>query len=400
MGGIGPGVEGQKPSGRQVIDGVQPKHANQDARLDVVACEGGGSKLVLSGRWILAALGNKDGQLAMGLATPAKVADTVWDCTAVEALDSAGAMLLWRAWGRRLPQYLDARPEHLHVFERIAAADRQEKPPPDLSPPFQRLAHLGEMGIAFGRQLADFVALTGQAALDCVHLLRHPGDFPMREVSANLYKSGVRAMPVTALVGFLIGVVLSYLSSLQLRQFGADVFIVDLLGMGIIRELGPVLVAVLVAGRSGSAMTAQLGVMRVTEEMDALATMGVSRSLRLLFPKMLALAVVMPLLVLWASAMALIGGMVSAQIELDVSYSFFIDQLPKAVPVANLGIGLAKGLVFGIFVALVACHFGLRVRPNTESLSANTTASVVVSITVVIIVDALFAILTRNIGIP
>ena len=148
---------------------------------------------------------------------------------------------------------------------------------------------------------------------------------PRREISANLYKSGVRAMPVTALVGFLIGVVLSYLSALQLRQFGADVFIVNILGIGIIRELGPVLVAVLVAGRSGSAMTAQLGVMRVTEEIDALATMGVPRSLRLILPKVVALAVAMPLLVLWISAIALVGGMVAAQIQLDIGYGFFFE---------------------------------------------------------------------------
>lgn len=382
-----------------MTDGARPTSTGQEAQLDVVAGEGGGT-VVLSGHWILATIADQASVLSPRLTTLAKVADTAWDCTAVEALDSAGATMLWRAWGRRLPAHLEARPEHLHVLERIAAADKQEQPRSAPRVPFQGLAKLGQVGIGFWRQLGDFTVMVGQLALDLVHLLRHPGDFPRREVSANLYKSGVRAMPVTALVGFLIGVVLSYLSSLQLRQFGADVFIVDLLGMGLIRELGPVLVAVLVAGRSGSAMTAQLGVMRVTEEMDALATMGVSRSLRLLFPKVAALAVAMPLLVLWATTIALIGGMVAAQIELDVSYRFFIDQLPKAVPVANLGIGLAKGLVFGIFVALVACHFGLRVRPNTESLSANTTASVVTAITVVILIDAVFAILTRNIGLP
>jgi phospholipid/cholesterol/gamma-HCH transport system permease protein len=383
-----------------VIGGARPAGTNRDLFVEVVAREGGGNKAVLSGRWVLVTIGGQARELASRLSALSAAPGTAWDSTAVEALDSAGAMLLWRAWGRQLPPLLEARPEHLHVFERIASADRQEKPVPEGRLPFQSVADVGEIGIGFGRQFVDFVVMTGEMALDFVHLLRHPGDFPSREISANLYKSGVRAMPVTALVGFLIGVVLSYLSSLQLRQLGADVFIVDLLGMGIIRELGPVLVAVLVAGRSGSAMTAQLGVMRVTEEMDALETMGVSRSLRLLFPKVAALAMAMPLLVLWATAAALIGGMVAAQIELDVSYGFFIRELPKAVPAANLGIGLIKGLVFGIFVALVACHFGLRVLPNTESLSANTTASVVTSITVVILIDALFAIITRNIGIP
>jgi ABC-type multidrug transport system fused ATPase/permease subunit len=127
-------------------------------------------------------------------------------------------------------------------------------------------------------------------------------------------------LPITALVGFLIGVVLSYLSALQLKTFGADVFIINILGIGIVRELGPVLVAVLVAGRSGSAMTAQLGVMRVTEEIDALAAMGVSRSLRLVLPKVVALVAAMPLLVLWTSAAALFGGMVAASFQLDMSY--------------------------------------------------------------------------------
>jgi len=161
-----------------------------------------------------------------------------------------------------------------------------------------------------------------------------------------------------------------------------------------------VLIAVLVAGRSGSAMTAQLGVMRVTEEIDALAAMGVSRTVRLVLPKVVALGIAMPLLVLWISAVALLGGMVSAQVQLDLPYGFFVEQLPRVVPVANLWIGLAKGFIFGLIVALIASHFGLRVRPNTESLSANTTSSVVTSITAVILADAIFAIATRSIGMP
>ena len=160
------------------------------------------------------------------------------------------------------------------------------------------------------------------------------------------------------------------------------------------------LVSVLVAGRSGSAMTAQLGVMRVTEEIDALTTMSVSRYVRLVLPKVVALTLAMPLLTLWGSSVAIFGGMVSAYVQLDMSFDYFLNALPRAVPVANLVIGLVKGAVFGLLIALVACHFGLRVKPNTESLSANTTASVVTSITVVILVDAIFAIVTRTIGLP
>ncbi len=353
----------------------------------------------LAGRWTLATTSEDAARLMVELNRAAEPASS-WDCLAVEALDSAGAILLWRAWGRVLPELLLIRPEHRRVFERIDIADHVPRAAVVPVSPLQGAIMVGGAVIGIGRHVVDFVALIGQFGLNLAHVVRFPADLPRREISANLYKSGVRAMPVTALVGFLIGVVLSYLSALQLKQFGADIFIVNIIGLGLVRELGPVLVAVLVAGRSGSAMTAQLGVMRVTEEIDALSTMGVPRGLRLIFPKVVALTIAMPLLVLWSTAIALIGGMVSAQLQLDISYGFFFQTLPQVVPEANLWIGLAKGTVFGMFVALVACHFGLRVRPNTESLSSNTTAAVVTAITLVIIIDAIFAVATRSIGLP
>ncbi|HEX8987923.1 MAG TPA: ABC transporter permease [Rhodocyclaceae bacterium] len=359
----------------------------------------GGTSVVLRGRWTLAAIADRGGDLVARIAEQA-AADAGWDAIGVEALDSAGAMLLWRGWGRRLPGVLLLRPEHQRIFERIAEVDRRGRPARERRPPLAWLMRIGGLGLALRAHVVDFVALLGRLALDLLYLLRSPRELPRREISANIYKGGVRAMPVTALVGFLIGIVLSYLSSLQLRLVGADIFIVNILGIGIVRELGPVLVAVLVAGRSGSAMTAQLGVMRVTEEIDALATMGVSRSLRLVFPKVSALSIAMPLLVLWTTAIALVGGMVAANIQLDMGFGYFLQALPRAVPVANLWIGLTKGVVFGLCVALVACHFGLRVEPNTDSLSLNTTASVVTAITCVILLDAIFAITTRNMGLP
>ncbi|MGE5467992.1 MAG: MlaE family ABC transporter permease [Ignavibacteria bacterium] len=359
----------------------------------------GGRNVALNGRWTLAATAGRANALARALAEHSAMASTAWNALDIEALDSAGAVLLWRGWGRRLPETLLLRPEHQRMFERVAAVDRRERPTVQRQP-LAWLAAIGRGGLRLRDQLGDFLVLVGQLMLDVLHLLRRPADLPRREISANVYKGGVRAMPVTALVGFLIGVVLSYLSSLQLQLVGADIFIVNILGIGIVRELGPVLVAVLVAGRSGSAMTAQLGVMRVTEEIDALAAMGVARSLRLVFPKVMALSIAMPLLVLWTTAIALVGGMVAANVQLDIGYGYFLQALPRAVPLANLWIGLSKGVVFGLFVALVACHFGLRVRPNTESLSLNTTASVVTAITVVILLDAVFAVLTRHTGMP
>ena len=359
---------------------------------------GADPRVRLSGDWTLSFLAPRLEALRRQL--QAVAGDAGWDLSGVTRLDSFGAVLLWRHWGRRRPDGLVLPAELEGIFGRLAELGETTV---QARAPYRFLdgtAQVGRAVFGFARHLVHFVALVGQLCLDLVYLLRYRGHWPLLEISANFYKVGVQAMPVTALVSFLIGVVLSYLSALQLQLFGADVFIVNILGFGIIRELGPVLVAVLVAGRSGSAMTAQIGVMRVTEEIDALTTMGISRYVRLVLPKVVALALAMPLVTLWGSSMALFGGMVSANLQLGLSFDFFLNALPRAVPAVNLLIGLAKGAVFGLLIALVACHFGLRVRPNTESLSANTTASVVTSITVVILVDAVFAIATRSIGLP
>ena len=367
------------------------------ATIDVVE-NAGVRRLVLAGDWRLATMPQPIADFELQLQRLA-AGSPAWELHSIARLDSAGATVLWRAWGRQWPAALALSAEHRALLERVAATSRE----PEVvaaRDPLAWLAALGQLSLAALRHLAEIVSLIGQLVLDLGYLCRHPREMPWREFSANLYKSGARALPVIALIGFLIGIVLSYLSALQLKTFGADVFIVNLLGISIVRELGPMLVAVLVAGRSGSAMTAQIGVMRVTEEIDALATMGVSRSQRLLLPKVLALAVAMPLLVIWCSAAGIIGGMIAAKLQMGLSYGFFIDTLPRVVPVANVWIGLCKGLVFGVLIALIACHFGLRVKPNTESLSALTTSSVVCSITVAILVDAVFAVATRGLGLP
>lgn len=359
---------------------------------------GSGMQVALAGDWTLQGLC----PLPEGLRCELAVAppEGTWNLAGVTRLDSFGAVLLWRHWGRRRPARLDLPEALAPVLARAEALPGGDLP---AEPGYRFLdgtAQLGRAVHAALHHLLGFVALVGHILIGLGGLLRRRDYWPLREISANFYKVGVRAMPVTALVGFLIGVVMSYLSALQLRAFGADAFIVNILGLGIIRELGPVLVSVLVAGRSGSAMTAQLGVMRVTEEIDALTAMGISRHVRLVLPKVVALTLAMPLLTLWGSAVAILGGMVSAYVQLGMSFDYFLNALPRAVPAANLVIGLGKGAVFGLLIALVACYFGLRVRPNTESLSANTTASVVASITVVILVDAVFAIATRSIGLP
>lgn len=321
----------------------------------------------------------------------------VWDLTQVLSLDHIGAQMFWNAWGKKRPEHLTLAPRQEDLFKRIEEAGKKE--PPRTRP--KRVNFVMRLGFAlllFFEHLQGFLKLIGQVIQDSWRFIKRPRMGPWREISANIYHAGFQALGITALVGFLIGVVLSYLSAQQLRMFGGDMYLVNILGMSVIRELGPLLAAILVAGRSGSSITAQLGVMRVTEELDAMLVMGISHGFRLILPKVLALAISMPLLVVWTDAMALIGGMVSAKIELGLSGRYFLQKLPDAVPLANYVIGILKGITFGVLIALVSCHFGLRIKPNTESLGKGTTTSVVTAITVVILADAVFAIIFNGVG--
>ena len=354
--------------------------------------------VVLSGAWNLRGLERHVAGLTARLADYATDKAAVWDLREVAVIDHAGAMLLWRAWGRKRVAALTMKPEHEAVFNHlgIVAEPAVILPPRD---PLWLVVAVGRKLLRVIDHLATMLVVLGEVVLDTAYLVRRPAQIPWREISSNIYRTGTQALGITALVGFLVGVVLSYLSAQQLKLFGADAFIVNILGISVVRELGPVLAAILIAGRSGSAITAQLGVMRVTQELDAMAVMGIPQTLRLILPKMLALAISMPLIVLWTNAIALMGGMVSAQAELGIGYAYFLSSLPDSVPIANLWLGLGKGVVFGFMIALVACHFGLRIEPNTESLGVGTTNSVVTSITVVIIVDAIFAIMFKDLGI-
>jgi phospholipid/cholesterol/gamma-HCH transport system permease protein len=272
-------------------------------------------------------------------------------------------------------------------------------PPRRRQTPWRLFLRLGERVMRHEEHVLGAVRLIGQLLLDLLQLLRHPRSGPWRDISGHIYRIGATALPITALVGFLIGVVLAYLMSQQLRQFGADAFIVNILGISLIRELGPVLAAILIAGRSGSAITAQIGVMRVTEELDAMQVMGIPQGFRLVMPRALAMAVAMPLLAVWTTLAALLGGMLAADVVMGLTPAYFATALGKAVLVSNLWLAVGKSVVFGVMIAMIGCHYGLRILPNTQSLGEGTTASVVTSITMVILVDALFAVVFKDIGI-
>ena len=366
-------------------------------RIEQQSTSQGKSTLVL-GQWTAAQFAQP--KLLKALEQQLKQAQATgpWDLTGAEQVDHVGGQLLWDCWGRKWPEPIELLPKQKAVLDHVAQFTA--------APPARRKIGLRGRYLALGEavlrvlgHLRSFVRLVGQLTLNLGKLAKAPHEGPWRDLSGHLYRIGATALPITALVGFLIGVVLAYLTSQQLRQFGADAYIVNILGIALIRELGPMLAAILIAGRSGSAITAQIGVMRVTEELDAMRVMGISQSYRLVMPRAMALALAMPLISVWTTVCALAGGMLAADVALGITPTFLLNALPAAVSPGNLVLASSKSVVFGVLIALVGCHFGLRVQPNTQSLGEGTTASVVTSITVVILVDALFAVLFKEVGI-
>jgi phospholipid/cholesterol/gamma-HCH transport system permease protein len=378
-----------------------PTHPVQDPQPRIVkeASAAGGS-ITLYGSWSAAALAQLENWTALEESLPRHAGaqmEASWDLRQITRLDHTGAQLLWNAWGHAWPRHvlvLDLQRSTLNRVARFTVLP----PQPQRRGLQAQFMGLGAWLMGLQSHAVSALRLTGQLFLDLLQFLRDPSKAPWRDISGHIYRIGATALPITALVGFLVGVVLAYLMARQLRQFGADAFIVNILGLALIRELGPVLAAILIAGRSGSAITAQIGVMRVTEELDAMRVMGIRWGYRLVLPRALALALAMPLLAAWTTAAALLGGMLAADLAMGLSPEYFLIALPKAVQLSNLWLAVGKSVVFGLLIVLNGCHFGLRVLPNTQSLGEGTTASVVTSITMVILVDALFAVLFKGVG--
>ncbi|MCZ4064871.1 ABC transporter permease [Oxalobacter aliiformigenes] len=368
---------------------------DQIPRLDII----GANSVVARGCWRVESLA-VSGNIARIQSTIRSFKEknaVKWDLSQILELDYIGAQLLWDNWNKSRPQELVVTVEQSKLFSRLECAGSLKLP--ETKPPhwyfFEKIRKFPHTA---AEHFSGTVGLVGQLMIDLLRFAKAPHKGPWTEISANIYHAGAQALSITAIVGFLIGVVLSYLSAQQLHVFGGDAFLVNLLGMSVIRELGPLLAAILVAGRSGSAMTAQLGVMRVTEELSAMQVMGMSHGFRLIMPKVIALSIVMPLLIIWTDMLALLGGMLAGSFEIGLSIPYFLSALPNAVPIANLWIGIGKGFVFGILIALIACYYGMKIKPNTESLGQGTTSSVVTSITIVILADAIFAVVLQGVG--
>ena len=357
--------------------------------------DGDGSiRIEILGRWDIRAVRAHPCELLERLRSVGKP-DARWDLTQIKDIDAAGATVIWQAWNRTRPGNLLLRAEDAWVLDNLAALPREK--PADSSNARTRVDFLRGVRVMLAAT-ADIISLLGAVALDSVALLRSPRDIPAREISATIFRSGTQAIAISGLVGFLIGIVLSYLSGEQLRDIGAESYVVNLTGFAVLRELGPLLAAILNAGRSGSAMTAQIGLMRVTGELEAMSVLGISQVRRLVVPKAIGQLVALPLVVLWTDLTAIVGGMLGARLQLGIAFRDFLHGTVQMVPLSNVWFGLGKGAVFGLLVALISCHFGFDSRPDTESLSAGTTRAVVAALTVVLMVDAVLAIAFSHLG--
>lgn len=359
--------------------------------------EESGQRIIrLVGYWNLLTRGAERERVAAELQRIRTPRQLVWDLSHVRVMDSAGALLLWHLWDEDLPDRLHCRPEHRQWFARLGKLST-----PSHRDREQRSASLSLLGariVAMGQDAAGVMQLIGQLLLDFVYTLLHPRLTPWKEISASIYRTGATALPLLGTVGVLIGIVMTYQLAMSLRQFGANTMIVSVLGLSILRELGPVITALIVIGRTGSAITAGIGVMHVTEEFDALRAFGASPTQRLILPSVIGMAVSIPLLVIWTDFAGLVGGIIASDFSLGVGYRLFIERLPESVPWVNFWIGLGKGVLFGFVIATVSSYFGLKVRANTESLRQETTNSVVTSLTLILLLDATLGALLTNVG--
>ena len=354
-------------------------------------------ELRCEGAWLLRSAAQAETRIATWLGSLALPhgSELLIDAGAIAALDTTGAWLLHRTRreletrGYRV-NIVGLRPEFdalLHlVAARILAGAVAAPPPPGT------LEHLGRStwnGVisAFG-----LLAFLGDNAVALARSLLQPQRVRWRPIWYNMQTTGVAALPITGLLTFLLGIVIAYQGAEQLRRFGANIYIVDLVGLSMVRELSPLITAIIIAGRSGSAYAAQIGTMKVTEEIDALRTIGIGPLDLLVLPKMLALVIALPLLTVYTDILGILGGMVMARAQLDVSFASFIDRLGDAVSLTSFLIGIGKAPVFAVIIALVGCYQGFQVDGSAESVGRQTTMSVVQSIFLVILVDALFSI--------
>lgn len=327
------------------------------------------------------------------------------DLGGLERLDTAGAWALDRLEARIAAagfslETQGAEPHLVALMERVDKAIPTPDAPEDTRPKglTGRLDAIGRRVVDMGKHGGVFLNAFGMFLYRLGQSLRHPSKFHFTALVAHCEDVGWRAVPIVSLLSFLIGVVLAFQGATQLRQFGAEVFVVDLIAISILRELGILLTSIIVAGRTASAFTAAIGSMKMREEIDAMQTLGIDPAHALFVPQILALILMLPILGLVANVMGLLGGGIMSYLVLDISPGIFVVRLIEGTDVSNVFIGLVKAPVFAVIIGVVGCNAGMQVGSNAESLGRQTSNAVVQAIFAVIVADAIFSVFFAEIG--
>ena len=321
------------------------------------------------------------------------------DLSAIDRMDTVGAWIIYRTVRDRGAKVIGASRDEASLLKQVEEFDVPTRVVPDEKHDlFAVLREFGEWVSEMGMTLLGLLAFFGSTLVGFGNLIRRPRRFRINAIVQRFDVVGVRALGIIGLMSFLIGIVIAQQGSVQLEQFGAQVYTINLIGRITTRELGTLMTAIMVAGRSGSAFAAQLGTMKITEEIDAMRTIGVSPIEALVIPRIIAAVVMMPLLAFWSMLLALIGGGVFVWLSLGIPPITYIQRLQEVIPITDLWVGLIKAPVFGFIIALAGCFQGMLVQGNSEEVGTRTTTAVVQSIFLVIVLDAVFAVFFSNIG--
>jgi phospholipid/cholesterol/gamma-HCH transport system permease protein len=350
--------------------------------------EGGTRSIRLTGSLSLSCLGDLPERLE---ALDGPVSSI--DLSGVEHIDTIGAWVVHRAAERLGAPVKGADESAGRLIEAVSRAGLPEKMRAEQQPPLLRiLDEIGTAVIQTAQTMIGLLGFLGATILTSWMLIRHPSRIRINAVVQRFEVVGVTALGIIGLMSFLIGIVIAQQGSVQLEQFGMEVLTVNLVGRLTFRELGVLMTAIMVAGRSGSAFAAQIGTMKLNEEVDAMRTIGVAPMEALVMPRIIAAIVMMPLLAFYSCIMAIIGGGFLCAVSLDIPPVTFVQRLREVVPITDIWIGLIKAPVFGLIIGVAGCFQGLQVRGNAEEVGQRTTSAVVQAIFLVIVVDAVFAV--------
>ena len=359
----------------------------------------------LSGDWTtngLAVLEDEVGEVVDSAASA--TGPLTVDAAGINALDSNGAWLLSQivqAFEQRgaVVEWTGLNEHHQPLFEQIRRSRPIPQPPRQVTGILRVIEHCGEAVFLWARNSLTFISFLGLTLVRLLRAVTQPRRVRFTSLVHHLERTGIDSLPIVAMLSFLIGVVLAYMGGEQLKRLGAETFTVNLVAVAVLREMGILITAIIIAGRSGSAFTAQIGTMKVNQEIDAMYTIGLDPVEVLALPRVLALMISLPILTFFADLMGLFGGAVIAVTVLDMNIPQFIRQLSEAVELNHFMVGMVKAPLFGFIIALVGCYEGLRVSASAESVGQQTTRSVVESIALVIALDTLFVVFFSIIGI-